>query len=354
MIRRLQPALLRERPDVVVVVGDVNSTLAGALAAAQLGIPVAHVEAGLRSFDLSMPEEINRMGTDAVSALLFASEPSALRNLVLEGRPRERMFLVGNIMIDTLKRFLPVARRSTTLRDLGLEGEEGTNPKRRYAVLTLHRPSTVDDPEVLRRMWEVLEDIGSRIPIIFPVHPRTRKRFHEAGLGSLTRDDPGSGSNGVRMVPPLGYLQFLHLQSNATCVITDSGGIQEETTALGVPCLTLRESTERPVTVSQGTNTVIGLEPERLRREVEQILVGNGKRGGLPTGWDGRCAGRILRILYEYLGCRGDALDLVTQSCTPRIGLGGRRADGRRRERPAWGNPSDPLDSQVVPRAAER
>jgi len=304
MIRRLEPVLIRERPDVVLVVGDVNSTLAGALAAAQLGIPVAHVEAGLRSFDLSMPEEINRIGTDAVSALLFASEPSALRNLVLEGWPRERIFLVGNIMIDTLRRFLPVARHSTTLRDLGLQGEGGPSRKRPYAVLTLHRPSTVDDPEVLRRVWEVLNDISRRIPIIFPLHPRTRKHFHEAGLGSLTREDSGAGGTGVRIVPPLGYLPFLHLQSEAACVITDSGGIQEETTVLGVPCLTLRESTERPVTVSHGTNTVIGLEPGRLRREVEQILVGNGKRGRQPPGWDGRSAGRILRILHEYLRLR--------------------------------------------------
>jgi UDP-N-acetylglucosamine 2-epimerase (non-hydrolysing) len=305
MIRRLQPILLRERPDAVLVVGDVNSTLAGALAAAQLGIPVAHVEAGLRSFDLSMPEEINRIGTDAVSALLFASEPSALRNLALEGRPRERMFLVGNIMIDTLRRFLPVARCSTTLRDLGLEGEGAFNRKRRYAVLTLHRPSTVDDPRLLRQIWEVLNDIGSRIPIIFPVHPRTRKRFQESGLVNLAARDSGAGCCGIRIVPPLSYLQFLHLQSEATCVITDSGGIQEETTALGVPCLTLRENTERPATVSHGTNSVIGLEPERLRRDVEQILAGNGKRGCLPPGWDGRCAGRILRILCEYLGARG-------------------------------------------------
>ena len=304
MIKRLEPVLIRERPDVVVVVGDVNSTLAGALAAAQLGIPVAHVEAGLRSFDLSMPEEVNRVATDAVSALLFASEPSAVRNLVLAGRAHERIFLVGNIMIDTLRRFLPVARRSATLRELGLESEGDINRKRRYAVLTLHRPSTVDDPEVLRRIWEVLNDIGSRIPIIFPVHPRTRKRFQEAGLVNLARDDSGAGCSGIRIVRPLGYLQFLHLQSEATCVITDSGGIQEETTVLGVPCLTLRENTERPVTVSHGTNTVVGLEPERLRREVEQILAGKGKRGSLPPGWDGYCAGRILRILYECLGLR--------------------------------------------------
>lgn len=304
MIRRLQPVLHRERPDVVLVVGDVNSTLAGALAATELGIPVAHVEAGLRSFDLSMPEEINRIATDAVSALLFASEPSALRNLVLAGRPRERIFLVGNIMIDTLRRFLPVARRSTTLRDLGLVGEGGLNPKYRYAVLTLHRPSTVDDPEVLRRIWEVLNEIAGRIPVIFPVHPRTRKRFQEAGLGSLAREDSATAGKGIRVLPPLGYLQFLHLQSEATCVITDSGGVQEETTALGVPCLTLRERTERPVTVSHGTNTVIGLEPGRLRREVEQILAGNGKRGRLPPGWDGCCAGRVLSILHDYLGLR--------------------------------------------------
>jgi len=304
MIRRLQPVLLRERPDVALVVGDVNSTLAGALAAAQLGIPVAHVEAGLRSFDLSMPEEINRIATDAVSALLFASESSALRNLVLAGRPRERIFLVGNIMIDTLRRFLPVAQRSTTLRDLGLEGEGRLNRKRRYAVLTLHRPSTVDNPDVLRRIWGALNDIGSRIPIIFPVHPRTRQRFQEAGLGSLAREESGAGGSGIRMVPPLGYLQFLHLQSEAACVITDSGGVQEETTVLGVPCLTLRENTERPVTVSHGTNTVVGLEPERLRQEVEQILTGNGKRGSLPPGWDGRCAERILKILQAYLVSR--------------------------------------------------
>jgi UDP-N-acetylglucosamine 2-epimerase (non-hydrolysing) len=301
IIRRLQPVLVRERPDVVLVVGDVNSTLAGALTAAECGIPVAHVEAGLRSFDLNMPEEINRVATDAVSTLLFASEPSAVRNLVLAGRPRERIFLVGNIMIDTLRRFLPVARRSTTLRDLGLEGEGSLDRKRRYAVLTLHRPSIVDNPEVLRRIWDLLNDIGRRIPIIFPVHPRTRNRFQQAGLAISAGADSGRG---IRVVPPLGYLQFLHLQSEATCVITDSGGVQEETTVLGVPCLTLRENTERPVTVSHGTNTVVGLEPEILRREVAQILAGNGKRGCLPPGWDGCCAGRILRILHEYLSLR--------------------------------------------------
>jgi len=299
MIRRLQPVLLQERPDVVLVVGDVDSTLAGALAAAQLGVPVAHVEAGLRSFDLSMPEEINRIATDSVSSLLFASEPSALRNLVLAGRPRERIFLVGNIMIDTLRRFLPVARRSATLRDLGLERKGSISQKRKYAILTLHRPSTVDNPEVLCRTWEALNDIGRRVPIIFPMHPRTRRRLEEAGLGNLTT---GGSGGGIRIAPPLGYLQFLHLQSEATCVITDSGGVQDETTALGVPCLTLRENTERPITVSHGTNTVVGLEPSRLRREVEHILAGNGKRGCLLPGWDGHSTERILRVLQEYFG----------------------------------------------------
>lgn len=302
IIRRLEPVMIVERPDVVVVVGDVNSTLAGALAASGLGIPIAHIEAGLRSFDLSMPEEINRIGTDALSNLLFASEPSAVRNLLLAGCPRERVFLVGNVMIDTLTRFLPAARRSSTLRDLGLCGEDGR--VRPYAVLTLHRPATVDSPEVLRRIWSPLEDIGARVPIIFPLHPRSRRRLQEAGLWARLPSCSAADSAGIRIVPPLGYLQFLHLQSDAAFVITDSGGVQEETTALGVPCLTVRENTERPVTVSLGTNSVVGLDLDRLRLEVSKVLAGNGKRGCVPPGWDGHCAERILRILHRYFAPR--------------------------------------------------
>jgi len=304
VMKRLEPILLAEQPDVVVVVGDVNSTMAAALTAVKLGIPVAHVEAGLRSSDRTMPEEINRVVTDAVSDLFLVSEPSGVDNLLREGRPWERIFLVGNVMIDTLQRYLAAARRSTILADLGLANGNGNKSHARYVVLTLHRPALVDGLEGFRAIWHSVEEIAREAPVIFPAHPRTKKNLQLAGLGKLMEASPVKRSNGVRVIPPLGYLDFLCLQSEAALVITDSGGIQEETTALGVPCLTVRDSTERPITVTEGTNTLVGINPRCLREEAKRALEGNGKRGRKPALWDGRCAERIVNVLREVYGTR--------------------------------------------------
>jgi UDP-N-acetylglucosamine 2-epimerase (non-hydrolysing) len=301
IIARLEPVLASERPDVVLVVGDVNSTLAGALAAAGQGIPVAHVEAGLRSFDRRMPEETNRVMTDAVSDLLFATEPSGVENLLREGKPPGRIFPTGNVMIDALKRAL--ARMASTPEPVlrGVPARAELSPGRRYAVLTMHRQGLVDDRNLLGRVWRVLQEVGRTVPIIFPVHPRTRTRLHGLGLefSSITGD--GNGRGGIHMVPPLGYLEFLKLQKHAALVLTDSGGVQEETTALGVPCLTLRENTERPFTVSDGTNTVVGFDAGKIRREVERALSGEARQVRAHRLWDGRAAERIVRILRGHL-----------------------------------------------------
>jgi UDP-N-acetylglucosamine 2-epimerase (non-hydrolysing) len=286
ILKRIEPVLQQMRPDGIVVVGDVNSTLAGALAAVKLGIPVAHVEAGLRSFDPSMPEETNRKLTDAISRWLFTTEPSAQRNLLREGIPVERIHFVGNVMIDTLRTHLEAVRSLDTLERLGLEPQ-------RYAVLTLHRPSNVDDPVRLRRLFAALEEIHGEIPILFPVHPRTRSSIERRLGGSAPR---------LCLTEPLGYPDFLRAMADAKLVLTDSGGIQEETTALGVPCLTLRDNTERPVTVSEGTNTLVGSDPATLRTEVRKILQGGGKRGRVPERWDGRAAARIADVLGSDLG----------------------------------------------------
>jgi UDP-N-acetylglucosamine 2-epimerase (non-hydrolysing) len=301
IIERLEPVLVTERPDIVVLVGDVNSTLAGALTAVKLGIRVAHVEAGLRSFDRTMPEEINRVLTDTISDLLFASEPSGVENLLKEGRLASQIFLVGNVMIDTLKTCLGRARQLEPLRDPEIWSENGSDPPARFALMTLHRPSTVDNAGVLRIVWQALEEIGKAIPIVFPVHPRTRKRLRDLGLELMGIAPPFAQPNGIRLVSPLSYLRFLHLESLATFVVTDSGGIQEETTALGVPCLTVRENTERPITVTEGTNTLVGLDPECLKQEARQILCGKGKRGRAPALWDGQAAQRIVEILEQQL-----------------------------------------------------
>jgi UDP-N-acetylglucosamine 2-epimerase (non-hydrolysing) len=285
----------------VVLVGDVNSTLAGALTAVKQGIRVAHVEAGLRSFDRTMPEEINRVVTDAISDFLFASEPSGVENLLKEGRPISQIFLVGNVMIDTLKSCLARAGQLETCADPEMWGENSSDRPARFALVTLHRPSTVDNSSVLRTVWEALEEIGKEIPIVFPLHPRTRKRLRDLGLDSPGIAPPLAHPSGIRLIPPLSYLRFLHLQSLATFVITDSGGIQEETTALGVPCLTVRENTERPITVTEGTNTLVGLNPDRLREEAHQILGGKGKQGRVPALWDGQAAQRIVGILEQQL-----------------------------------------------------
>jgi UDP-N-acetylglucosamine 2-epimerase (non-hydrolysing) len=284
----------------VVVVGDVNSTLAGALTAVKLGIPVAHVEAGLRSFDRTMPEEINRVVTDSISEFLFVTEPSGVENLLKEGRPASQIFLVGNVMIDTLRSCLARARQLDPLADPEIWGESAMNPPARFALVTLHRPSTVDNSLALRIVWKALGEIAEEIPIVFPVHPRTQKRLRDLGLDSGT-GQPFGHRNGIRLIAPLGYLRFLHLESFATFVITDSGGIQEETTVLGVPCLTVRENTERPITLTEGTNTLVGLNSERLKEGAHQILSGQGKRGRVPALWDGGAAKRIVGILQEAL-----------------------------------------------------
>ncbi|MBC7351304.1 MAG: UDP-N-acetylglucosamine 2-epimerase (non-hydrolyzing), partial [Thermogutta sp.] len=279
ILEKMEEVLLAGTPegkkfDRVIVVGDVNSTMAAALAAVKLGIPVAHVEAGLRSFDRSMPEEINRIVTDAVADMLFVSEPSGVENLRREGHSEEQIHLVGNVMIDTLLALLPRAREIGTPQRLGL-------PVGEYAVVTLHRPSNVDHAEALSGLLEVLAEVAAELPVVFPIHPRTRQRIETFGLGHLL-DGQGSGSRRIWALPPLGYLEFLSLTSQAKVVITDSGGLQEESTALGIPCLTVRPNTERPITVSEGTSTLVGNDPVKLRCCLEDVLAGRYKTGKCP------------------------------------------------------------------------
>jgi UDP-N-acetylglucosamine 2-epimerase (non-hydrolysing) len=264
----------------------VNSTIACALVAAKLGVKVAHVEAGLRSFNRSMPEEINRVLTDAISDLLFVSERAGIENLKREGIPDERVHFVGNVMIDTLLKQREKARESPILDRLGLRSGE-------YGVLTLHRPSNVDCEATLRRILSAVSRISAEIPIVFPVHPRTRARLKGFGFGE---DAPGLP--GLKMVPPLGYLEFLRLQSEARLILTDSGGLQEEATVLGVPCLTLRSDTERPVTLLHGTNVLVGTDPERILEEARKAIRGEFPiPDGSPELWDGQAAKRIVDVL---------------------------------------------------------
>ncbi len=275
---RLEPLLADRQPDVVVVVGDVNSTLAAALVAAKASVPVAHVEAGLRSGDWTMPEEVNRVVTDRVSQFLFAPSADAVDNLRREGHPPGRIHLVGNVMIDTLLANLDRARSRPVLADLDLE--EG-----KYGVVTLHRPSNVDDGGRLKGLLGALGEIAADCPLILPLHPRAAQVFS-------TLDIPP----GVRLIPALGYLDFVALEASARVVLTDSGGIQEETTVLGVPCLTLRDTTERPLTVTEGTNTVVGIEPRRIVAEAMRVLT-RGVAPRRPALWDGRAAERIAAVL---------------------------------------------------------
>ncbi len=283
IMTRLAPVLAAARPDVVVVVGDVNSTLAAALTAAKLGFPLAHVEAGLRSFDRSMPEEMNRVLTDAISDLLFTTEPAANENLAREGVPEEKVHFVGNVMIDALFHYRERARKSDVLERLHLEPGA-------YAALTLHRPSNVDDEGTLALLLGAIAKIQAEIPVIFPVHPRTRQRLD--ALGGVLPHMPE-----LRLAAPLPYLDFLQLMANARCILTDSGGIQEETTALGIPCLTLRNNTERPITVTRGTNRIVGTEPDAIYESWRVVAQGRWPVGGLPELWDGKAAGRIVRVL---------------------------------------------------------
>jgi UDP-N-acetylglucosamine 2-epimerase (non-hydrolysing) len=283
-------------PRGVVVVGDVNSTLACTLAAAKLGIPVAHVEAGLRSFDRTMPEEINRVVTDALAEVLFLTEESARINLLREGIPDERVWMVGNVMIDTLVAEL------TSARSLEMPGRLGLSPGG-YALVTLHRPSNVDTAERLHPIVRVLEAIAARMPVVFPVHPRTRERLNRFGLFARLEGHPA-----LRLGDPLGYRENLGLMASARVVLTDSGGIQEEASYLGVPCLTLRPNTERPVTVALGTNTVVGDDFDLTARLVEDVLSGRYKKGGPIPLWDGHAAERIVATLAETWGDNGRAL----------------------------------------------
>ncbi len=284
-----EPVVVREKPDWVVVVGDVNSTLACALVCAKLGVPVAHVEAGLRSRDRTMPEEINRLLTDQLADLLLTPSADADRNLLAEGIPAERIKLVGNVMIDSLFKHLERAAGSRAREELGVAGEP-------YAVVTLHRPSNVDDRATFERILAALEAVAARLAVVFPVHPRTRRQIEEFGLAGRVE-----ASAGLRLVEPLGYLDFLRLYSGAALVLTDSGGIQEETTALGIPCLTLRENTERPVTIELGTNRLVGTDTERIVSAAFEALAGEraGRSARVPPLWDGRTAERILAALLE-------------------------------------------------------
>jgi UDP-N-acetylglucosamine 2-epimerase (non-hydrolysing) len=284
-----EPVLLEQQPDLVLVVGDVNSTLACTLVATKLRVPVAHVEAGLRSFDRTMPEEINRVLTDQIADLFFTTERDADQSLLREGVPENKIHFVGNVMIDTL------LRHKERALALDVAGRYGLEP-RNFVLLTLHRPSNVDVPEVLSGILDALAEIQARLPIIFPAHPRTVRQIREFGFGERLAAMPE-----LRVTQPLGYLEFLNLMSNARLVLTDSGGIQEETTILGVPCLTLRENTERPVTVAQGTNTIVGCEPGRIVTEALGILGGEGKAGRVPELWDGLAAERIVAVLRKWV-----------------------------------------------------
>ncbi|GEJ57622.1 non-hydrolyzing UDP-N-acetylglucosamine 2-epimerase [Anaeromyxobacter diazotrophicus] len=279
---------LAEQPDLVVVAGDVNSTLACALDCAKLRIPCAHVEAGLRSFDLAMPEEVNRIVTDRLCEILLTPSPDADENLRREGTDPARVFRVGNVMIDTLRAHLPLARAT------GSPARHGVQPGA-YGVLTLHRPSNVDDPAVLAGLLEAVGELQRQLPIVFPAHPRTRRRLEESGLAARA-----AAMGGLHLCEPLGYLEFLGLVAGAKLVLTDSGGLQEETTALGIPCLTLRENTERPVTVSEGTNTLVGVDPRRIAAEARLALSGQGKAGRVPALWDGHAAERIAEVLRTW------------------------------------------------------
>jgi UDP-N-acetylglucosamine 2-epimerase (non-hydrolysing) len=290
---------LAEKPDLVIVVGDVNSTLACALVAAKLNIPVAHVEAGLRSYDYAMPEEINRKLADHVSDYLFTTCSDANTNLRNEGIRQDKIFFVGNVMIDTMLQHIRIAGKSKILDTLGLKSGDRAEP---YAVVTLHRPSNVDEPVTLRRILEALNRIAKRLPIILPAHPRTVKQINEFQLKKLVDYGDGKiycgdGKKKVRVLPPLGYLDFLWLMKNAALVLTDSGGIQEETTILDVPCVTIRDSTERPITIRQGTNVLTGNDHKKIVKTALDILNKGKRRKRIPKYWDGKAASRIVAVL---------------------------------------------------------
>ena len=295
IMKRFEPVLLKELPDVLLVVGDVNSTIACTLVAAKIEYPaissrkrpvIVHVEAGLRSFDRDMPEEINRILTDAISDMLFITEQSGIDNLKREGIADEKIHFVGNVMIDTLQHHLAKAKQSNIKETLGIKGN--------YGLVTLHRPSNVDSKKILALLFETLIKISEKIKLLFPIHPRTRNKANEFGLLNVLKQ-----CKNIQLTGPLGYLDFLNLTDSAAIVITDSGGIQEETTYLSVPCVTLRENTERPVTVTDGTNYLIGTNPQKIVETAEKILCGQGKKGSIPQLWDGKAGERIIAKVIQ-------------------------------------------------------
>jgi len=290
VMMKFEEVMLSEKPGLVTVVGDVNSTLACSVTSAKLHVPVAHVEAGLRSFDRAMPEEINRIVTDSLSSLLFTTCEDANLNLAREGVAPEKIYFVGNVMIDSLEKHKDIARRSNVLERLALK-------ERNYCVLTLHRPSNVDDAAILSRVLSAIAKIQTRMPVVFPVHPRTRKNLLAPGVREIVEASPS-----LMLLEPLGYIDFLRLLISAKLILTDSGGIQEESTVLGVPCLTLRENTERPVTVTSGTNTIVGTDPEKIVHEAEETFAGRGKEGRVPPLWDGKASARVASIIGDWLG----------------------------------------------------
>ena len=279
VMKRLEPVVLERKPDVVLVYGDVNSTVAAALVCSKLRIRVGHVEAGLRSFDRTMPEEINRIVTDQLADLLFTPAEDGDINLQREGVPAEKIYRVGNVMIDSLVQLLPAVMRFSK-----------NGLPQRYALVTLHRPSNVDDSASLKNILESLLEVNEHLEVVFPVHPRTRQRIEKFAINIEK----------LHLLEPLPYIEFLSLQRHAVVVITDSGGVQEETTYLGVPCLTMRSNTERPVTINMGTNVLVGQDPQLLHSEVTRILEGRAKKGSVPRLWDGRASERIVQVLREY------------------------------------------------------
>ena len=295
IMKCFEPVLLEKLPDILLVVGDVNSTIACTLVASKIEYPedhlrrrpiIVHVEAGLRSFDRDMPEEINRILTDAISDILFTTEEQCLTHLENEGIAKEKVYFTGNVMIDTLMQHVEQATQSTIKEQLHITGE--------YALVTLHRPSNVDRQETLQPLIECIEEIALKKQIVFPVHPRTFNKMKEFSLLDTLESNPN-----ITLAQPLGYLDFLNLLKDASVVITDSGGIQEETTVLKIPCVTLRENTERPVTVDVGTNYLIGVDPEKIKATVFNILAGNGKKGSIPPLWDGNAGKRILDAMLS-------------------------------------------------------
>ena len=295
---RFEPIIDEHQPSCVLVVGDVNSTIACSLVASKKSVPVVHVEAGLRSYDRNMPEEINRVLTDQLADLLFTTERGARDNLMREGVDPSRIRFVGNVMIDSLRANLAHAQSpEETLQSNGYSPTIAGRPYR-YAVVTLHRPSNVDSPAQLKAMLAMLVRVAQRLPVLIALHPRTRANVTRFGL------ERELSAEGIVLLPPQGYLQMLGLLSNATFVITDSGGVQEETTALGVPCLTVRENTERPITITEGTNTLLRIDSDAVMGHVDEILAGRGKRGRIPELWDGRAAERLAAELVEWLATR--------------------------------------------------